>query len=94
MLLKTADTRRGYHAKVADFGTARALGRQQRVQSEKYGTVTHCPPELLLEGTFSKVRGQLQRRLNFRVQGFVGNVQHRHPLPARAAAGGHLQQGA
>jgi hypothetical protein len=67
VLLKTADTRRGYQAKVADFGTARALGRQQRVQSEKYGTVTHCPPELLLEGTFSKVRGQLQRRLNSRV---------------------------
>ena len=62
MLLKTADTRRGYQAKVADFGTARALGRQQRVQSEKYGTVTHCPPELLLEGTFSKVRKQAQQR--------------------------------
>jgi hypothetical protein len=61
VLLKTADTRRGYQAKVADFGTARALGRQQRVQSEKYGTVTHCPPELLLEGTFSKVHKQAQR---------------------------------
>jgi serine/threonine protein kinase len=55
ILLKTAQTQRGYQAKIADFGTARALGPQQRVQSEKYGTVTHCPPELLCEGTFSKV---------------------------------------
>ena len=40
---------------VADFGMARDLGIETRIKSNKYGTITHCPPELILEGTVSKV---------------------------------------
>lgn len=55
VLLKSAQNPRGFEAKVADFGLARQLGIESRVQSNKYGTVTHCPPELLVDGTVSKV---------------------------------------
>jgi serine/threonine protein kinase len=55
VLLKSAQNSRGFEAKVADFGLARQLGVESRVHSNKYGTVTHCPPELLLNGTISKV---------------------------------------
>lgn len=55
VLLKSADNARGFKAKVADFGLARHLRVEERIQSNKYGTITHCPPELLLEGAVSKV---------------------------------------
>lgn len=55
VLLKSADNARGFVAKVADFGLARHMGVEERVQFNRYGTITHCPPELLLEGPFSKV---------------------------------------
>jgi serine/threonine protein kinase len=56
VLLKSAENSRGFEAKVADFGLSRQLGIESRVQSNKYGTVTHCPPELLMDGTVSKVK--------------------------------------
>jgi serine/threonine protein kinase len=55
VLLKSAQNSRGFEAKVADFGLSRQLGIESRIQSNKYGTVTHCPPELLMDGTVSKV---------------------------------------
>jgi len=42
-------------AKVADFGLARDFGAASRVQAAKYGTITHMPPELLAEGSLTKV---------------------------------------
>ncbi len=56
MLLKSADNACGFVAKVADFGLARHMEVEERVQSNRYGTITHCPPELLLQGIFSKVQ--------------------------------------
>lgn len=100
VLLKSAENARGFEAKVADFGLARALGIESRMQSNKYGTVTHCPPELLVEGTVSKVwslQYQSSRRTCFcavssRLHA-VQQLRHRHALPARAAGRRHRQQG-
>jgi serine/threonine protein kinase len=44
----------GLTAKVSDFGLSRALGVNQTHQSTRtVGTVTHVPPELLLQGKLS-----------------------------------------
>jgi serine/threonine protein kinase len=47
---------RGFVAKVGDFGFARVLGGggDASVSTGTYGTVTHCPPELLTTGRLSK----------------------------------------
>ena len=47
---------RGFVAKVGDFGFARVLGGggDASVSTGTYGTVTHCPPELLTAGRLSK----------------------------------------
>ena len=45
----------GVTAKIADFGLARSLGVQSKIETHTYGTVTHMPPELLTKGMFSKV---------------------------------------
>ena len=45
----------GVVAKVADFGLARAMEVQSKIETRTYGTVTHMPPELLEKGIFSKV---------------------------------------
>lgn len=53
VLLCSASNERGFIAKVADFG----LGRDQLaepVNTHTYGTVTHMPPELLIQGDLSK----------------------------------------
>jgi serine/threonine protein kinase len=42
-------------AKVADFGLARDFSAATRIQTAKYGTITHMPPELLTEGMLTKV---------------------------------------
>ena len=58
MLLKNADPSNlasPLVAKVADFGLARDFGVQTRIQTRKYGTITHMPPELLTDGELSKV---------------------------------------
>ena len=44
------DDQRGFTAKVADFGMARILGESQSVQTRAIGTITHMPPELMLDG--------------------------------------------
>eukprot|EP00891_Asterochloris_glomerata_P003854 jgi/Astpho2/3854/gw1.00062.112.1_t len=41
-------------AKVADFGLSRSLQVASRLETETYGTVTHMPPELLVDGIMSK----------------------------------------
>jgi serine/threonine protein kinase len=46
--------RRGFTAKVADFGLSRSLGPQEQVVTRTYGTVSHMPPELLQDGVLSK----------------------------------------
>ena len=53
VLLCSASNERGFIAKVADFG----LGRDklaEPVNTHTYGTVTHMPPELLIQGDLSK----------------------------------------
>ncbi len=39
---------------VADFGMSRALDIQSRIQTRTYGTITHQPPETLLQGMVSR----------------------------------------
>ena len=44
------DDQRGFTAKVADFGMARMLCQGEVVQTRAIGTITHMPPELMLQG--------------------------------------------
>ncbi len=53
IMLVTADTPRGFIAKINDFGLSRALGEQD-VSTKTIGTVSHMCPELLLDGVNSK----------------------------------------
>ena len=39
---------------VLDFGFSRMLEKGQDIKTKSYGTITHTPPELLLDGTLSK----------------------------------------
>ena len=50
LLACNSDDERGFTAKVADFGLARMLGEGEVVQTRAIGTITHMPPELMLEG--------------------------------------------
>eukprot|EP00882_Tetradesmus_deserticola_P000798 GHRQ01000869.1.p1 GENE.GHRQ01000869.1~~GHRQ01000869.1.p1 ORF type:complete len:829 (+),score=338.09 GHRQ01000869.1:201-2489(+) len=55
LLTVTADDRRGFVAKVSDFGLSRLVSNEAPViQTRTYGTVTHMPAELLIEGHMSK----------------------------------------
>ncbi|KAK9816932.1 hypothetical protein WJX72_007171 [[Myrmecia] bisecta] len=46
---------RGFTAKVADFGLSRvAVAQQSAMNTGTYGTVTHMPPELLMEGKLTQ----------------------------------------
>ncbi|KAL6751941.1 mixed lineage protein kinase [Haematococcus lacustris] len=45
---------RGFVAKVADFGMARAMDVRDRIMTKTYGTLTHMPPETLVNGIVSK----------------------------------------
>ncbi len=38
---------------VADFGLAQAVRRGEAIATETFGTVSHMPPELLIQGTLS-----------------------------------------
>ncbi|DBA76453.1 TPA: hypothetical protein ACH3X2_008523 [Trebouxia sp. C0005] len=54
VLLASSDIdNRGFIAKVADFGLSRVCDEAQ-IETKTYGTVTHMPPELLLDGKLSK----------------------------------------
>lgn len=44
---------KGFTAKVADFGLSRKLGHSTHLSTKSFGTVTHMPPELLLDGHLS-----------------------------------------
>ena len=50
LLACNSDDERGFTAKVADFGMARMLGEGEVVETRAMGTITHMPPELMLEG--------------------------------------------
>lgn len=56
ILLANSDRdRRGFTAKVADFGLSRVLDLEaEHITTQTFGTVTHMPPELLMEGVMSK----------------------------------------
>uniref|UniRef100_A0A7S3VRN2 Protein kinase domain-containing protein n=1 Tax=Dunaliella tertiolecta TaxID=3047 RepID=A0A7S3VRN2_DUNTE len=51
---RTTEGNRGFVAKVSDFGLARALNIASRITTKTYGTLTHQPPETLVEGTISR----------------------------------------
>lgn len=50
LLASASDDPRGFTAKVADFGMARMAGQQEVIQTKAIGTITHMPPELMLDG--------------------------------------------
>ncbi len=49
-----AEGGRGFVAKVADFGLSRTLELRSKMQTANYGTLSHMPPELVLNGTVSR----------------------------------------
>eukprot|EP00891_Asterochloris_glomerata_P005705 jgi/Astpho2/5705/gw1.00079.187.1_t len=56
VLLAASDKdQRGFVAKVADFGLSRLLqSSQTTIETDTFGTVTHMPPELLMDGILTK----------------------------------------
>ena len=57
MLLTSCDSMpHGFCAKVSDFGLARNVNIQSKIETRTYGTITHMPLELLCDGIMSKVR--------------------------------------
>ncbi|DBA90593.1 hypothetical protein WJX77_007250 [Trebouxia sp. C0004] len=54
LLACNSDDQRGFTAKVADFGLARMLPQGETIQTRALGTITHMPPELMLEGSLSQ----------------------------------------
>ncbi len=53
LLKSSAKDRRGFCAKVSDFGLSQVLpdvGRETHVSTKYSGTVTHMPPELIEDG--------------------------------------------
>ncbi|KAA6420291.1 MAG: kinase, partial [Trebouxia sp. A1-2] len=54
LLACNSDDQRGFTAKVADFGLARMLPQGETIETHAIGTITHMPPELMLEGSLSQ----------------------------------------
>ncbi|KAK9915620.1 hypothetical protein WJX75_001643 [Coccomyxa subellipsoidea] len=54
LLTSSEEQPHGFTAKVADFGLARNLAIQSKVETRTYGTITHMPRELLCSGVLSK----------------------------------------
>ena len=52
VLMSSANNARGFVALVSDFGLSRALPAE--IHTQTVGTVTHMPPELLMDGTLTK----------------------------------------
>lgn len=52
VMLSSASNSRGFLALLTDFGLSRALPAEMKTQT--IGTVTHMPPELLMDGTLTK----------------------------------------
>ena len=56
VLLTSCDSApHGFQAKISDFGLARNLTIQSKIETRTYGTITHMPLELLCDGIMSKV---------------------------------------
>ena len=55
LLTSCNSTPHGFRAKVSDFGLARNLNIQSKIETRTYGTITHMPLELLCDGIMSKV---------------------------------------
>ena len=54
LLQRNAADPRGYVAKVADFGLSRQMvSGQTHMSTSFFGTVTHMPPEVLMQGHLS-----------------------------------------
>ncbi|GMH32644.1 hypothetical protein BSKO_00478 [Bryopsis sp. KO-2023] len=53
LLQRNHGNMRGFIAKVADFGLSRQLHNATHMSTKSYGTITHMPPELLLNGHLS-----------------------------------------
>ncbi|KAL4517447.1 hypothetical protein Ndes2437B_g06678 [Nannochloris sp. 'desiccata'] len=53
LFISAENNKRGYQAKVTDFGLSRALGGQD-CATKTVGTVSHMPPELLISGVMAK----------------------------------------
>jgi hypothetical protein len=53
LFISDDNNRRGFRAKVSDFGLARALGGQD-CATKTVGTISHMPPELLTSGVMAK----------------------------------------
>ena len=56
LLTSCAARPHGFRAKISDFGLARNLSIQSKIETRTYGTITHMPLELLCDGIMSKVR--------------------------------------
>lgn len=54
LLMDSEDSPSGFDIKVADFGMARQLDVQSRIDTFSCGTITHTAPELMDEGHLSK----------------------------------------
>lgn len=51
LLLSSDQDKRGFIAKVSDFGLSRVLSNNRtQIKTQTFGTVTHMPPELLSKG--------------------------------------------
>ena len=57
MLQSSSKDRRGFIAKVADFGLARVC-HGQNLFLDDFGTISHMPPESLLHNTVSPQAGE------------------------------------
>ncbi|MEW5298840.1 MAG: hypothetical protein WDW36_001918 [Sanguina aurantia] len=53
MLCSSEKDERKWTAKVADFGLSRVFDGVEKITTNSYGTVTHMPPELLLDGALT-----------------------------------------
>lgn len=49
-----SEARRGFVAKISDFGLSRPMGGNSKMLTKTYGTITHMSPELLEHGISSK----------------------------------------
>lgn len=95
----TALDRRGFSARVADFGLARAVGRAAGELTASYGTLSHAAPEALERGVVSRAGdvyafGVLlwQVRLRARARVGAGGDAFRAARGAgRGGAGGRLR---
>lgn len=53
LLLSRDRCRKGFAAKVGDFGLSRVVGSGESIKTTVFGTATHMPPELLRDGTLT-----------------------------------------